>query len=90
VGYYKKFAGTLHHIAMPAHRLLVDGHLGTSKNGLLMGLAFISLLARVRQRRLVAHRTRSNLQWRREFSRPESPNARKTLVTMSCIWPSCS
>ena len=41
VGYYKKAVGTLHLIPQPATKLLVDGRLGHSGNGLLMGLAFL-------------------------------------------------
>jgi amino acid transporter len=85
VGYYKEFAGTLHHIAMPAHHLLVQGHLGTSKNGLLMGLAFISLLRAYANGGSSLTGLEAISNGVASFRKPESPNARKTLVTMSCI-----
>jgi Amino acid permease len=44
LGYYKEFAGTLHRLPTPPAHLLVNGILGHKGSGLLMGLAFISLL----------------------------------------------
>jgi amino acid transporter len=44
IGYYKKIVGTLHLIPQPATHLLVEGRLGHQGNGLLMGLAFLTLL----------------------------------------------
>ncbi|MCX6512085.1 MAG: amino acid permease [Actinobacteria bacterium] len=44
VGFIKKLSGTLHHLPIPDHHLLVDHQLGHSSNGMLYGLAFIGLL----------------------------------------------
>jgi len=44
VGYYKKFAGDLHRIPMPMSNLIVGHHLGQKGTGILMGLAFLTLL----------------------------------------------
>lgn len=85
VGYYKKIAGTLHHIAIPAHKLLVGGHLGTKSNGLLMGLAFIALLRAYANGGSSLTGLEAISNGVASFRKPESPNARKTLVTMSCI-----
>jgi len=85
VGYYKKFAGTLHRITEPAHHLLVQGHLGQKGNGLLMGLAFISLLRAYANGGSSLTGLEAISNGVASFRKPESPNARKTLVTMSCI-----
>jgi amino acid transporter len=85
VGYYKKFAGTLHHIAMPAHKLLVAGHLGVKGNGLLMGLAFISLLRAYANGGSSLTGLEAISNGVASFRKPESPNARKTLVTMASV-----
>jgi amino acid transporter len=85
VGYYKKIEGTLHHIAMPAHKLLVQGHLGSQKTGLLMGLAFIALLRAYANGGSSLTGLEAISNGVASFRKPESKNARKTLVTMSCI-----
>ncbi len=41
-------------IPQPATKLLVDGRLGHSGSGILMGLAFYHSAARLRQRRFIA------------------------------------
>jgi amino acid transporter len=85
VGYFKKFAGTLHHVAMPAHHLLVGGRLGHKETGLLMGLAFLSLLRAYANGGSSLTGLEAISNGVASFRKPESPNARKTLVTMSCI-----
>ncbi|MGC1419041.1 MAG: amino acid permease [Acidimicrobiales bacterium] len=85
VGYYKKFAGTLQHITMPAHKLLVDGHLGQKGTGVLMGLAFIALLRSYANGGSSLTGLEAISNGVASFRKPESSNARKTLVTMSCI-----
>jgi len=69
VGYYKKLSGTLHMIHMPAHDLLVGGHLGQKGNGILMGSRSCRCCAPT-QRRLVAHRSRGDLQRRGQLPSP--------------------
>jgi amino acid transporter len=44
VGTAKYFSGALHHIAQPPVSALVDHRLGTGGSGLLMGVAFLTLL----------------------------------------------
>ena len=70
--------------AAAAH-LLVEGHLGHQGNGLLMGLAFISLLRAYANGGSSLTGLEAISNGVASFRRPESPNARKTLVTMSCI-----
>ena len=85
VGYYKKIVGTLRMVHIPAQHLLVGGHLGTKGNGLLMGLAFISLLRAYANGGSSLTGLEAISNGVASFRRPESPNARKTLVTMSSI-----
>jgi amino acid transporter len=85
IGYYKKFEGTLHRIAIPAHHLLVDGRLGHKGNGILMGLAFLTLLRAYANGGSSLTGLEAISNGVASFRRPESPNARKTLVTMSSI-----
>jgi amino acid transporter len=85
VGYYKKFSGTLHMIRVPAHYLLVDGRLGQKGSGVLMGLAFLSLLRAYANGGSSLTGLEAISNGVASFRRPESPNARKTLVTMSVI-----
>jgi amino acid transporter len=85
MGYYKKFSGTLHMIRIPAHHLLVDGHFGQKGSGLLMGLAFLSLLRAYANGGSSLTGLEAISNGVASFRRPESSNARKTLVTMSCI-----
>ncbi len=84
-GYVKEFRGTLHHIAQPATKLLVDGKLGHQGSGILMGLAFITLLRAYANGGSSLTGLEAISNGVASFRRPESPNARKTLVTMSCI-----
>ena len=85
VGYYKKIIGTLRMVHIPAQHLLVGGHLGTKGNGLLMGLAFLSLLRAYANGGSSLTGLEAISNGVASFRRPESPNARKTLVTMSSI-----
>ena len=43
-GFYKKIAGSLHRIPLPLQHDLIGHHLGSKGTGILMGLAFLSLL----------------------------------------------
>jgi amino acid transporter len=85
IGYYKKFAGTLHMIPQPATRLLVEGRFGHQGNGLLMGLAFLTLLRAYANGGSSLTGLEAISNGVGSFRRPESPNARKTLVWMSSI-----
>jgi amino acid transporter len=84
-GYYKKFAGTLHRIPQPAVHLLVDGRLGHQGNGLLMGLAFLTLLRAYANGGSSLTGLEAISNGVASFRRPESHNARITLVVMSSI-----
>src|SRR5450631_2866409 len=84
-GYVKKFNGSLHHIAQPAVHLMVKGQLGHKGTGILMGLAFLTLLRAYANGGSSLTGLEAISNGVASFRRPESPNARKTLVTMSCI-----
>jgi amino acid transporter len=84
-GYIKKFSGSLHLIPQPAADLLVKGHLGHQGSGLLMGLAFITLLRAYANGGSSLTGLEAISNGVASFRRPESPNARKTLITMSAI-----
>jgi amino acid transporter len=85
VGYYKKIVGTLHMIKLPPQHLLVNHVLGNKGSGVLMGLAFISLLRAYANGGSSLTGLEAISNGVASFRRPESPNARKTLVIMSCI-----
>jgi amino acid transporter len=85
VGYYKEFAGTLHRIPLPATHLLVKGVLGQKGSGLLMGLAFISLLRAYANGGSSLTGLEAISNGVASFRRPESSNARKTLVAMASV-----
>ncbi len=85
VGYIKKFNGSLHLIPQPAVNLLVKGHLGHKGTGLLMGLAFLTLLRAYANGGSSLTGLEAISNGVASFRRPESPNARKTLVAMSSI-----
>ena len=59
--------------------------LGTPGNGWLYGASLFIVLRVLRQRRLVAHRTGGDLQRHLRFREPQGRNARRTLITMSCV-----
>ncbi|MGH9020329.1 MAG: amino acid permease [Acidimicrobiales bacterium] len=85
VGYVKKIAGTLHHVPTPPVHLLVDGRLGHGGHGVLMGLAFLTLLRAYANGGSSLTGLEAISNGVASFRRPESPNARATLVSMSCI-----
>ena len=70
---------------MPATHLLVEGRLGHSGSGLLMGLAFISLLRAYANGGSSLTGLEAISNGVGSFRRPESHNARTTLVVMSCV-----
>ena len=85
IGYYKKIVGSLHMIPRPAASALVGGHLGHSGNGLLMGLAFLTLLRAYANGGSSLTGLEAISNGVSSFRRPESRNARATLVVMSSI-----
>ncbi len=85
MGFYKEFAGTLHRLPLPPAHLLVNGILGHKGSGLLMGLAFISLLRAYANGGSSLTGLEAISNGVASFRRPESPNARKTLVVMSSV-----
>ncbi len=85
MGFYKKFSGTLHMVHLPLQKALVGGELGHKGTGVLMGLAFISLLRAYANGGSSLTGLEAISNGVASFRRPESRNARKTLLTMSCI-----
>ena len=84
-GISKKIAGSLHRIPLPLQKDLIDHHLGSKGTGVLMGLAFISLLRAYANGGSSLTGLEAISNGVASFRRPESSNARKTLITMSSI-----
>jgi amino acid transporter len=84
-GYIKAALGDLHPQRIPAHHLIYGHAFGTSGRGLLLGLAFISLLRSFANggSSLTGLEAISNSV--SAFRQPESRNARMTLVVMSSV-----
>ena len=85
VGYYKEFTGTLHLIKIPQTSLLVEGHLGHSGTGVLMGLAFVSLLRAYANGGSSLTGLEAISNGVASFRKPESVHARQTLVIMASV-----
>jgi len=85
VGYIKKFTGSLHLLAQPAASKLVQGHLGHKGTGILMGLAFLTLLRAYANGGSSLTGLEAISNGVASFRRPEWKNARKTLVLMSSV-----
>ncbi|MGC8498919.1 MAG: amino acid permease [Acidimicrobiales bacterium] len=85
VGYVKKALGTLHHVAQPAAHLLVDHRLGERGSGLLMGLAFLTLLRAYANGGSSLTGLEAISNGVASFRRPESRHARQVLVAMATI-----
>jgi amino acid transporter len=85
IGYYKKIVGTLHMIPQPPVHLLVGHTLGTQGSGLLMGLAFLTLLRAYANGGSSLTGLEAISNGVGSFRRPESKNARSTLVVMSSV-----
>ena len=85
VGYVKKFNGTLHHVAQPATSLLVEHRLGQPGNGLLYGVAFLTLLRAYANGGSSLTGLEAISNGVASFRRPESRHARQTLVVMSSV-----
>jgi amino acid transporter len=85
VGYIKEATGNLHHIARPAAKLMVEGHLGVSGHGLLYGVAFLTLLRAYANGGSSLTGLEAISNGVQTFRKPEGPNARKTLIVMSSV-----
>jgi len=85
VGYYKEFAGTLPVLRIPSPHLLVDGKFGHSGSGILMGLAFISLLRAYANGGSSLTGLEAISNGVASFRKPESVHARQTLIVMASI-----
>ncbi|HVX20716.1 MAG TPA: amino acid permease [Acidimicrobiales bacterium] len=85
VGYVKAALGDLHALPLPPAHTVYGGHIGTSGSGLLMGLAFISLLRSFANGGSSLTGLEAISNGVSSFRRPEPHNARITLVTMSSI-----
>ncbi len=85
VGYVKEALGTLHHVATPAAHLLVGHHLGQRGSGLLMGLAFLTLLRAYANGGSSLTGLEAISNGVASFRRPESRHARQVLVTMASV-----
>ncbi len=84
-GYIKEALGSLHHIPLPAHDKIFGGHLGSPGHGLLMGLAFITLLRAFANGGSSLTGLEAISNGVGSFRRPESRNARQTLIVMSSV-----
>ncbi|HEX4081541.1 MAG TPA: amino acid permease [Acidimicrobiales bacterium] len=85
VGYVKAALGDLHARPLPPAHTLYGGHIGTPGSGLLMGLAFISLLRSFANGGSSLTGLEAISNGVSSFRKPESHNARITLVTMSSV-----
>ncbi len=84
-GYVKAALGDLHPAKIPPHHLLYGHHFGTPGSGLLMGLAFITLLRSFANGGSSLTGLEAISNGVSAFRRPESHNARVTLVAMSSV-----
>jgi amino acid transporter len=84
-GYVKVALGHLHAQPLPPAAKLVDGHIGTPGGGLLMGLAFVTLLRSFANGGSSLTGLEAISNGVSSFRRPESRNARITLVAMSSV-----
>ncbi|MDA8356645.1 MAG: amino acid permease [Actinomycetota bacterium] len=85
VGYVKAALGDLHAKPLPPASELVGQHIGTPGGGLLMGLAFISLLRSFANGGSSLTGLEAISNGVSSFRPPESRNARVTLVAMSSV-----
>jgi amino acid transporter len=85
VGYVRAALGQLHAHPLPPTSLLVDGRLGHSGSGLLMGLAFITLLRAFANGGSSLTGLEAISNGVASFRQPEAYNARRTLVLMSSV-----
>ncbi|HEY1827818.1 MAG TPA: APC family permease, partial [Acidimicrobiales bacterium] len=84
-GYVKEGLGQLHTIPLPPHHEIYGGKFGVSGHGLLMGLAFITLLRSFANGGSSLTGLEAISNGVQSFRRPEGRNARQTLVVMSSV-----
>jgi amino acid transporter len=84
-GYIKAGLGDLHHIPLPPTKEIYGGTFGVSGHGLLMGLAFISLLRSFANGGSSLTGLEAISNGVSSFRKPESLHARQTLVVMSSV-----
>jgi amino acid transporter len=84
-GYIKAALGDLHPQKIPPHSVIYGHHFGVPGSGLLMGLAFISLLRSFANGGSSLTGLEAISNGVSAFRRPESLNARVTLVAMSSV-----
>jgi amino acid transporter len=85
IGYAQAATGHLHQLPIPPNNEIFGGQFGVSGDGWLYGLAFISLLRAFANGGSSLTGLEAISNGVASFKKPESVNARKTLVTMSCI-----
>jgi amino acid transporter len=85
IGYAKAATGSLHALPIPPASKLVDGKFGMGSNGWLYGLAYIQLLRAFANGGSSLTGLEAISNGVSSFKRPESVNARKTLIVMSCL-----
>jgi amino acid transporter len=85
IGYAKAALGTLPTLAIPPASKLVDGRFGTGGSGWLFGLAYLQLLRAFANGGSSLTGLEAISNGVASFRRPESSNARKTLIVMSCV-----
>lgn len=84
-GYFKAALGDLRPIPLPPARLLFEGKIGSPGGGLLMGLAFISLLRSFANGGSSLTGLEAISNGVSSFKTPEARHARQTLVLMSSV-----
>jgi len=84
VGFSKFLSGSLHHLAQPPVHLLVGERLGTGGNGLLMGVAFLTLLRAYANGGSSLTGLEAISDGVSSFKKPEARNARIVMVVMAC------
>ena len=84
VGFSKFISGSLHHLAQPPVHLLVGERLGTGGNGLLMGVAFLTLLRAYANGGSSLTGLEAISDGVSSFKKPEARNARIVMVVMAC------
>ena len=83
VGTVKFFSGSLHHLAQPPVAKLVEHHLGTGGHGLLMGVAFLTLLRAYANGGSSLTGLEAISDGVSSFRKPEARNARVVMVVMA-------
>ncbi|MEI8049865.1 MAG: amino acid permease [Actinomycetes bacterium] len=85
LGVYKEFSGTLHVLPIPDPSVLVGGRFGSEGTGWLMGLAYIQLLRCFANGGSSLTGLEAISDGVASFRKPETTQARQTLILMSCV-----